>query len=153
MEEVNMEILVIGPEPPCVRCLNTARFAKEVAEQFSGKVTVRKIETHSEEAQKYGKVEGGGSIAEIEKVNYDSEGFKKLMQEAGGLMSDEEGNKSSIKGKLQDIQEKVTPIVEKAKEAGYLMTPVVVVNGKVKSMGYVPDKEEIRKWVESELGN
>ena len=148
-----MEILVIGPEPPCVRCINTAKSAKEVAEQFSGKVTVRKIDTHAEEAQKYGKVEGGGTIAEIEKVDFDSEGFKKLMQEAGGLMSDEERNKSSIKGKLQDIQEKVIPIVEKAKEAGYLMTPVVVVNGKVKSMGYVPDKEEIRKWVESELGN
>ena len=148
-----MEILVIGPEPPCVRCINTAKFAKEVAEQFSGKVTVRKIDTHAEEAQKYGKVEGGGTIAEIEKVDFDSEGFKKLMQEAGGLMSDEERNKSSIKGKLQDIQEKVTPIVEKAKEAGYLMTPVVVVNGKVKSMGYVPDKEEIQKWVESELGH
>jgi len=148
-----MEILVIGPEPPCVRCINTAKFAKEVAEQFSGKVTVRKIATHSEEAQKYGKVEGGGSIAEIEKVDYDGERVKKLMQEAGGLMSDEERNKSSIKGKLQEIQEKLTPITEKAKEAGYLMTPVVVVNGKVKSMGYVPDKEEIRKWVESELGH
>lgn len=147
-----MEILVIGPEPPCVRCINTAKFAKEVAEQYSGKVTVRKIDTHAEEAQKYGKVEGGGTIAEIEKVDYDSEGFKRLMQEAGGLMSDEERNKSSIKGKLQEIQEKLTPITEKAKEAGYLMTPVVVVNGKVKSIGYVPNKEEIQKWVESELG-
>ena len=148
-----MEILVIGPEPPCVRCINTARFAKEVAEQYSVKVTVRKIDTHAEEAQKYGKVEGGGSIAEIEKVDYDSEGFKRLMQEAGGLMSDEERNKSSIEGKLQEIQEKLTPITEKAKEAGYLMTPVVVVNEKVKSMGYVPSKDEIQKWVESELGH
>jgi hypothetical protein len=148
-----MEILIIGPEPPCVRCINTARFAKEVAEQYSGKVTVRKIDTHAEEAQKYGKVEGGGTIAEIEKVKYDNEGFKRLMQEAGGLMSDEEKNKNLIKSKLQEIQEKLTPITEKAKEAGYLMTPVVVVNGRVKSMGYVPGKEKIRKWVESELGH
>jgi len=146
-----MEILIIGPEPPCVRCINTSKFAKEVAEQFSGKVTVRKIATHSEEAKKYGKVEGGGTIAEIEKVDYDSEEFKRLMQEVGGLMSDEEKNKSSIKGKLQEIQKKLTPITKKAKEAGYLMTPVVVVNDKVKSMGYVPDKEQIRKWVECEL--
>jgi hypothetical protein len=148
-----MEILIIGPEPPCVRCINTARFAKDVAEQYSGKVTVRKIDTHAAEAQKYGKVEGGGSIAEIEKVDYDSEGFKKLMQEAGGLMSEEEKNENMVKGKLQEIQEKLTPITEKAKEAGYLMTPVVVVNGKVKSSGYVPSREEIRGWVESELGN
>jgi hypothetical protein len=148
-----MEILIIGPEPPCVRCINTAKFAKEVAEQYSGKVTVRKINTHAAEAQKYGKIEGGGTIAEIEKINYDSEGFKKLMQEAGRLTSEEQKNESLVQGKLQEIQETLTPITEKAKEAGYLMTPVVVVNGKVKSMGYVPDKEEIRKWVESELGN
>jgi len=148
-----MEILVIGPEPPCVRCINTYKFAKEVAEQFPEEVTVRKIATHSEEAKKYGKVEGGGGIAEIEKVDFDSEGVKSLMQEVGGLMSDEEKNKSSIKGKLQEIQEKLTPVTKKAEEAGYLMTPVVVVNDKVKSMGYVPDKEKIRKWVASELGH
>jgi hypothetical protein len=145
-----MEILIIGPEPPCVRCINTAKFAREVAEQFSGKITVRKIDTHSEEAQKYGKIEGGGTIAEIEKISYDSEGFKKLMQEAGGLMSEKQKNESLVKGKLQEIQEKLRPITEKAKDAGYLMTPVVVVNGKVKSNGYVPSQEEIRGWVESE---
>ena len=148
-----MEILIIGPEPPCVRCMNTAKFAKEVAEQFSGKVTVRKIDTHSEEAQKYGKIEGSGTIAEIEKIGYDSEGLKRLMQEAGGLMSDEEKNRSSIKGKLQEIQDKITPIAKRAKESGYLMTPVVVVNGEVKSNGYVPSQEEIRGWVESEMGH
>lgn len=148
-----MEILVIGPEPPCVRCLNTYKFAREVADQFPREVTVRKIDTHSEEAQKYGKVEGGGSIAEIEKVGYDSEGVKKLMQEVGGLMSSAENKNSSIKGKLQEIQEKLAPVTKKAEEAGYLMTPVVVVNGKVKSTGYVPSKEEIKKWVESELGH
>lgn len=146
-----MEILIIGPEPPCVRCINTSKFAKEVAEQFPRKVTVRRIATHSEEAKKYGKVEGGGSIAEIEKVDYDSEGVKKLIQEVGGLMSDEEKNKSLIKGKMQEIQKKLTPVTKKAKKVGYIMTPVVVVNGKVKSMGYVPDKGKIRKWVESEL--
>jgi hypothetical protein len=146
-----MEILIIGPEPPCVRCITASKFAKEVAEQFPGEVTVRKIDTHSEEAKKYGKVEGGGNIAEIEKVDYDSEGFKRLMQEVGGLMSDEKKNKSLIEGKMQEIQKKLTPVTKKAKKAGYLMTPVVVVNGKVKSMGYIPDKGKIRKWVESEL--
>jgi hypothetical protein len=31
------------------------------------------------------------------------------------------------------------------------MTPVLVINGEVKSMDYVPSKEEIRAWIEIEL--
>lgn len=43
------------------------------------------------------------------------------------------------------------PYKDKAEEMGYLMTPVLVVNGQVKAMGFVPDKEKIREWVETEL--
>jgi hypothetical protein len=31
------------------------------------------------------------------------------------------------------------------------MTPILVINGKVKAMGFVPDKEKIREWIEAEL--
>jgi hypothetical protein len=33
------------------------------------------------------------------------------------------------------------------------MTPVLIVNGKIRSMDYVPEKEIIKEWVESELGH
>jgi hypothetical protein len=146
-----MEILVIGPEPPCIRCNTVHKFAKEVGAKLQGEVEVRRISAHSEEAKKYGKVETGHVIAEMEKVDDDYKGNKKLMQDVEELQSDEEKNKGLIAGKLQELQEKLTPIRKKAEEAGYLMTPVVVVNGKVKSMGYVPEKEKIKEWVESEL--
>ena len=45
------------------------------------------------------------------------------------------------------------PIKERAKEEGYLMTPVLVVGGKIKSMDYVPEKEKIKEWIESELNH
>jgi uncharacterized protein (UPF0297 family) len=146
-----MEIIVIGPEHPCIRCITTFKFAKEIAGEFPGKIEARKIFTNSEEAKKYGKAEGGYEISQIEKVEHDEEGIKRLNQEIDELKTDEEKNWSLIEAKMQEIQEKLKPISKKSEEKGYLMTPVLVINGQVKASGYVPNKEKIREWVRSEL--
>lgn len=146
-----MEIIVIGPEHPCIRCITTFKFAKEIAGEFPGKIEARKIFTNSEEAKKYGRAEGGYEISQIEKVEHDEEGIKRLNQEIDELKTDEEKNWSLIEAKMQEIQEKLTPISKKSEEKGYLMTPVLVINGQVKASGYVPNKEKIREWVKSEL--
>ena len=44
---------------------------------------------------------------------------------------------------------KVTDTMEIAKH-GVFGTPAVVVDGEVKSVGKVPDKDEIKKWLEKE---
>jgi len=146
-----MEIVVIGVEPPCIRCHTTFKRAKEVAQQFPGEIEVRKIAIHSKEAEQYGKVEGGHSIAEAGNVQPDVEGMKKLLGELDELKADEEKNESLIDAKLKELEEVLAPIKEKARELGYLMTPVLVINGQVKSMDYVPAKEEIRGWIEIEM--
>jgi small redox-active disulfide protein 2 len=45
--------------------------------------------------------------------------------------------------------EKVTDL-KKIAEYRVLMTPGLVINGKVKSVGKVPSKDEIRKWITEE---
>ena len=52
-----MEIVVIGTEPPCVRCLTTFKRAQEVARQLPLEIEVKKIAIHSEEA---GQIRAGG---------------------------------------------------------------------------------------------
>ena len=146
-----MEIIVIGPEHPCIRCVTTFKFAKEIAQEFPGKIEARKIFTNSEEAKRYGRAEGGLQISQIEKVDHDNKGIERLMGEIDELKPDEEKNWNLIERKMQEIQEKLTPLTKKAEEAGYLMTPVLIINGKVKASGYVPKKEKIREWVKSEL--
>ncbi len=147
-----MDVVVIGPEPPCVRCLNLHRFAKEVAAQFSTEVIeVRKIFSHSDEARRYGRVEGGGHIAEREKVNADGTKLKRLMGEVEELERSGAASSGVIEAKLGEIDTTLIPVRQKAEEIGSLMTPVLVINGKVKSAGYVPKKGEIRQWIESEL--
>jgi len=46
--------------------------------------------------------------------------------------------------------EKVTDI-NKITDYGVMMTPGLVINGKVKVFGRVPDKEEIKKWIQEEM--
>jgi len=146
-----MNILVIGTDPPCIRCHTTFKRAKEVAGQFPGEIEVRKIVIHSEEAEKYGKVESGHEIGEVGKVKPDIESMKRLLGELDELKADEEKYESLIDTKLKELEKAIQPIKDKAKELGYLMTPVLIVNDQVKSMDYVPAKEEIRGWIEIEL--
>ena len=145
-----MEIVIIGTEPPCIRCHTTFKRAKEVAQQFSEDIEVKKAAIHTEEADKYGKVEAGHGIGEAGKIKPDIEKMGKLMRELEELKADEEKNESLIDAKLKELEVVLQPIKEKAKELGYLMTPVLAVNGQVKSMDYVPSKEEIRAWIEIE---
>jgi hypothetical protein len=145
-----MEIVVIGTEPPCIRCNTTFKRAEEVARQFPGKIEVKKLAIHTPEAEKYGKVESGHEIEEAGKVKPDFEKMIKLLRELDALKADEARNETLIDARLKELEKVLEPVKKKAKELGYLMTPVLVVNGKVKSMDYVPSKEEIRAWIEIE---
>lgn len=145
-----MEIVVIGTEPPCIRCHTTFKRAKEVARQFSEDIDVKKVAIHTEEARKYGKVEAGHGIGEAGNIKPDVEKMGQLMRELEELKADEDENENLIDAKLKDLEGVLTPVKDKAKELGYLMTPVLAIDGQVKSMDYVPSKDEIKAWIEIE---
>jgi len=129
-----MKILVIGTDPPCVRCRRTSELAREVAQQLAPKVEVEHVSLDSEEAGKYGKIGTAHDIADLAKMSFDREKIHELAQ----VWS-------------KELDSELMPYKDRAEEVGYLMTPVLVINGKVKAMGFVPDKEKIREWIEAEL--
>jgi hypothetical protein len=145
-----MEIVVIGTEPPCVRCLTTFKRAQEVAQKFPLEIAVKKIAIHTAEAKKYGKVESGHEISQAARITPDIANMRKVLEEINELTANEAKNESLIDAKLKELETVLQPIKDKAKELGYLMTPVLVVNGQIKSMDYVPSKEEIQGWIEIE---
>jgi hypothetical protein len=148
-----MEIVVIGTEPPCIRCLTTFKRAKEVAQQFPGEIEVRKIAIHTEEAAKYGRVESGHTLSEVTRIKPDVERLKAISGEINELSKDEAKNGGLIEAKFKELDMVLQPIKEKSQEMGYLMTPVLVINGQVKCMDHVPDQEAIRAWVNIEMRN
>jgi hypothetical protein len=129
-----MEILIIGASPPCVRCLRLFQLAKKLVQQIEAGITVRKIPLNSSEAKKYGKVGTAHNIAELAKMTFDTEHIDALARTWSKELDDE-----------------LMKYKEKAEEMDYLMTPVLIINGQVKTMGFVPEEEEIRHWIQNEL--
>ena len=105
--------------------------AEELSQKLSS-CSVRKITWDSEEAQKYGKVTTGHHIAEEFNVEVRWEEMKDLVS-------------GEWTPKLDEL---LMPLKRKADEVGILMTPVVIIDGKVAFMGYVPSEEELRKKIE-----
>jgi len=145
-----MEIVVIGTEPPCIRCHTTFRRAREMAGRFPGEIEVKKLAIHTPEVEKYGKVEAGHGIEVAGNAKPDKDKMIALLCELDELKADEEKNESHIDARLKELELVLTPVKVKAKELGILMTPVLVINDKVKSADYVPSKEEIQAWIEIE---
>jgi small redox-active disulfide protein 2 len=62
--------------------------------------------------------------------------------------STEKNVKEALAQSGLDVQvDKVTDVMEIAKY-GVFITPAVVINGKVKSVGKIPDTEKIKTWIE-----
>jgi len=129
-----MEIVVIGVEPPCPRCKKVYEMATQISKDM-GNISVKKITWDSEEAQRYGRVVTGHDIAQEYGVEVRWEDMKDLVSQ-------------DWSPKLDEL---LMPLKYKADEVGILMTPVVVIDGKVAFMGYVPPEEELRKRVREEL--
>ena len=125
--------------------------AREIARQFNDHIEVKKVAIHSDEAARYGKVDSGHGISEAAQIQPDMAQMMPLIAELDRLMVDEVKNEGLIDANLKKLEEVLKPIKEKARELEYLMTPVLVINDQVKSMDYVPGKEEIRAWIEIEL--
>ena len=145
-----MEVKVIGPQPPCIRCKTALKRARQAAGKFVG-VKVTSLETHTEEAKKYGNTEGGHTISQKEKVRENHKRIEALRAEIDELEIDEEANREKIRELVAEIEKELTPVKTKARETGYLMTPVVVVNDKVKLAGEIPEVEQIETWIKEEL--
>ena len=77
--------------------------------------------------------------------------MKRIFAEVDPLEAEADKNAAEIDRLLKELDEVLSPVRLRAEQLGYLMTPVVVVNDRVKSAGYVPSLQEMREWVTAEL--
>lgn len=125
---MGLKVEVIGPYPPCIRCHRVHRMLKQLKREQNVNMEIERIYAGSEEAEKYGKIVEAEVFAEKMGIEID---FSELFE----------------KRDIKTIDEKLAPYVEMAKEQGIFLTPVLVVNGDVVSMGRVPRREELEKLV------
>jgi hypothetical protein len=93
-------------------------------EQKIDNMEIERVYAGSEEAEKYGKIVEAEIFAEKMGIDLD---YRKLFE----------------KRDIKTIDEKLSPYVEMAKKQGIFLTPVIVVNGNVVSMGQVPKRAEL----------
>ena len=126
-----MEIIIIGTEPPCPRCRETYERVKKAAEGIEPKPGIRKIVYSSDEAQRVGRIGTGHEIAEWAGIEIDWGEVRKL-----------------VSGEwTQALDDFLRPLADKAKMKGWIMTPVVVIDGIVVHFGHVPEIDKIRSWL------
>ena len=123
-----MKITVLGVVPPCPRCQRMYDLAHEAAEELGIPVEMKKLAYDMEEAQRYGKVGTAHDVAEWAGIEIDWGQIRNIVTE----------------GWSKELDEIMMPCARKAEENGWLMTPVLILDGKVAFMGYVPEKEDIK---------
>ncbi|WP_287583215.1 thioredoxin family protein [Candidatus Borrarchaeum sp.] len=123
-----LKVEVIGPYPPCIRCHRVHRMLKQLKRERGMNIEIERIYAGSEEAEKYGKIVEAEVFAEKMGIDLD---YRKLFEQRD----------------IKTIDEKLAPYVELAKEQEIFLTPVVVFNGEVVSMGRVPKREELKELI------
>jgi hypothetical protein len=129
VKEVTMEVTIIGTEPPCPRCQETYTRVRQVIQEMDPTISIKKIAYSFQEAQSYGKVGSAHEIADWAKINVDWDKVREV----------------ASKGWTQELDDLLMPLKEKSEQAGWLMTPVVVINDKVVYCGCVPELNVLRK--------
>ena len=125
---MELQVEVIGPYPPCIRCHRVYRMLKQLKREQGIDMELERIYAGSEESEKYGKIVEAEVFAEKMGIDLD---YRTLFE----------------KRDIKTIDEKLAPYVEMAKEKGIFLTPVVAVNGEVVSMGGVPRREELKELI------
>ncbi len=124
-----MRVVVVGPNPPCIRCRRILKLLREIKSEEGLDIEITHVAAGSEESEKYGRIVD--SHVFLDSLGVDTSKLDRLFE------------KRDFKG----IDNWLAPYAEKAKEKGVMLTPVIVVNGKVKSVCTVPEKEELRKLI------
>jgi len=149
MEQHEIDVLVIGTEPPCPRCDLLSRFVEEIAAERSVAVRVRHCTFGAPDAVVLGQRLG----REV--------GTAKDVAKAGDITMDWGAVSGLINRKRQEVgpdcraadawtselDEMLKPCQDAADSVGYLMTPILVVDGTVKHHGSVPAREKVRAWI------
>ena len=132
-----MKVTIIGVVPPCPRCERMYNLAAEATGELGITVELNKISYDSEEAKRYGKVGTAHDIAEWTNLDIDWSKIRDIVCE----------------GWSKELDDFLMPCTRKAQEEGWLMTPVLLIDGVVAFIGYVPEKEDIKKAINKHLNS
>jgi hypothetical protein len=135
-----MEIWVIGTEPPCVRCQLLSQRVEEALMDSGWPATLKRMSFRDVQAKSWaeGLGYGLGTAKEVSRKTPVEADWGRIAALSRQPWSPE-------------LEEALRPCYEGAEKARILMTPVLVINGKLKHWGGVPKVEQIKARIKEEL--
>jgi hypothetical protein len=149
---MSKEVWIIGVDPPCPRCSLTKQRVERLAAELGLAVTLRDLTYDEPEARAFsgaiGKELGTAKhVAEKAGLDMDWGRVSAVVKNPPSRPPDWDRVEGPAKRWSPEMDEALRPCQEKADSVGILMTPVLVVDGKVKQHGSVPSLEDLRLWL------
>ena len=146
------EVWIIGVDPPCPRCDLTRQRVDRIAQETGLSLNVRNLFYNDSEAREFGESIGkevgtAKHVAQKAGLDMDWNRVYTVVKDPPSHPEDLEMIDGSARRWSPEMDEALRPCQEKADSVDILMTPIMVVEGKVKHHGSVPSVEQIRSWL------
>lgn len=149
------EIWIIGTDPPCPRCDYLSRMVQDIVATTGIAATVRHMAYTDPGAHRFAASMGlepgtAKDVARKAAVPMDWDRVYALIDgtQTGGAADREPGCCPTAASRWTPaLDEALRPCQRAAQEAGVLMTPVLVVAGRLKHQGSVPERDRVASWV------
>lgn len=149
------EILIIGTEPPCPRCDYLTRMVNDIVSTLGVPATVRHISYEDEEARRFGASLGlipgtAKDVARKTTVDVDWGQIHALIDGPDRELS----CCSTVAEKWSpELDRALRPCECMAHDVGIMMTPVLIIGGRLFHQGSVPERLTVTQWIKEFVGN
>jgi len=151
------EIWVIGTNPPCPRCDYLSHMLHELVTELDLPLRIRHLAYTDTEAVEFARSLGlePGTAKEVAAragIDMDWDGIYRLIEQSGEPLSDSGTETCCPAGPgakwTPELDEALRPCEEKAAGVGIMMTPVLILAGRMVHQGSVPSRDQVRSRLE-----
>ncbi len=146
------EVWIIGVDPPCPRCDLTRQRVERISKGMGAPLNIRHLIYSDPDARAFAKSLGKETgtakhVADKARVNMDWDHVHAVVTNPPSRPKDFDEINGIAGLWSPEMDEALRPCQEKADSVGILMTPILIVDGKVKHHGSVPSLEQLRLWL------
>jgi len=151
------EIWVIGTDPPCPRCDYLTHMLHDLVAQLDLPLRVRHLAYTDAEAKEFAQSLGlePGTAKEVAAkagIEMDWDGIYHLIEQSGKSSGDSVAERCCPAGPgarwTPQLDEALRACEERAPGVGIMMTPVLILAGRMVHQGSVPSREQVLSWME-----
>ncbi len=153
------EVWIIGTDPPCPRCHYLTHMVHELVNELDLSIRVRHLSYTDKAAVKFAGAMGlipgtAKAVAQKGEIHMDWQRIQELV--AGPLKTPGKDGETdccpAVAEWTPELDELLRPCQEQALSLGIMMTPVLIISGRIHHQGSVPSREQIKIWLSRAYG-